>query len=162
MNESIAKEGAPEKSQKPSERRGVLKWFWKIVGLVALLELGWMTKTLLRYSQTPGNETTPTVIDVGMTDEFLPGTVTPITHGKFHLACLDDGSFLALSIKCTHLGCAVPWEEKKKQFICPCHGSTFDMEGKVLTPPALRPLDSYPVFIENGLVRVDISNPHRR
>jgi cytochrome b6-f complex iron-sulfur subunit len=69
---------------------------------------------------------------------------------------------LALSRICTHLGCSVPWDEEKKKFVCPCHGSTFNMTGEVLTAPAPRPLDTYPVRIENGIVKVDISEPQKR
>ena len=38
-----------------------------------------------------------------------------------------DGGFLALSSRCTHLGCSVPWDEKARTFPCPCHASTFDL-----------------------------------
>ena len=92
----------------------------------------------------------------------MPETVTAIPSGQFYLACLADGSLLALSRICTHLGCSVPWDEEKNQFVCPCHGSTFNLTGDVLTAPAPRPLDTYPVRIENGIVKVDISVPQIR
>ena len=143
-------------------RRSVIGWFWKIVGALAVVELGWITSRVLRSSQLSKENTSQKLIDVGMVPEFILGTVTAVPEGQFHLACLSDGSFLALSKSCTHLGCSVPWDEEKNKFICPCHGSTFDLHGNVLTAPALRPLDYFPVFIENGLVRVDISKPLRR
>jgi cytochrome b6-f complex iron-sulfur subunit len=75
---------------------------------------------------------------------------------------LTDGGFLALSRKCTHLGCTVPWLEKEKRFACPCHASAFDIAGDVISPPAPRALDIYPVTIENDIVKVDISKPIKR
>lgn len=60
-----------------------------------------------------------------------------------------DGSIVAFSPWCTHLGCAYHWESKRNEaaggcFICPCHGSRFDANGAVLAGPASRPLDRYP------------------
>ena len=100
---------------------------------------------------------TASIVTAGAIEQFTPATVTAIPQGQLYLACLADGSFLALSRTCTHLGCSVPWDEEKNQFVCPCHGSTFSLDGEVLTAPAPRPLDYYPVRIENGIVKVDIS-----
>ncbi len=145
-----------------SGRRAVIGWFWKMIGALAFLELGWITHSVLRSPKKTLEGDDPKLVDVGLIDEFAPGTVTPIPQGQFHLACLPDGSFLALSKTCTHLGCSVPWDAEKTKFVCPCHGSTFDLQGRVLTSPAIRPLDYFPVLIENGLVRVDISKPLQR
>ena len=59
-----------------------------------------------------------------------------------------DGSTVAFSPWCTHLGCAYHWESKHSEaaggcFVCPCHGSRFDANGTVLEGPASRPLDRY-------------------
>jgi cytochrome b6-f complex iron-sulfur subunit len=54
-----------------------------------------------------------------------------------------DGSALlpyALNAECTHLGCVVPYDEAQLKFICPCHGSQYDKEGRVLRGPAPSPL----------------------
>ena len=160
--ESPIKNESKGSAEKTMGRRSVIGWFWKVVGLLAVVEMGWLTSRVLRSSGNTKKDTAKKLIDVGMVADFTPGTVTPVPQGQFHLACLSDGSFLALSKSCTHLGCSVPWDGEKNKFICPCHGSTFDLQGNVLTAPALRPLDYFPVFIENGLVRVDISKPLRR
>jgi Rieske Fe-S protein len=49
----------------------------------------------------------------------------------------------ALGPQCTHLGCAVRWDDSKSEFLCPCHNSVFDAQGKVLSGPAPRPLDRF-------------------
>jgi cytochrome b6-f complex iron-sulfur subunit len=67
-----------------------------------------------------------------------------------------------LSRRCTHLGCTVPWDEEEKKFKCPCHASAFDITGNVINPPAPRALDTYPVKIENNIVKVDTGKPIRR
>ena len=83
-------------------------------------------------------------------------------RGKFYLVRLKDGGFLALSRTCTHLGCSVPWIEKEMKFACPCHGSAFDITGNVVSAPAPRPLDMYPITIENQIIKVDTRKPIRR
>lgn len=37
---------------------------------------------------------------------------------------------------CTHLGCVVPWNAAENKFMCPCHGSQYNNEGKVVRGPA--------------------------
>jgi len=37
---------------------------------------------------------------------------------------------------CTHLGCVVPWNASEDKFMCPCHGSQYNAEGKVVRGPA--------------------------
>lgn len=61
-----------------------------------------------------------------------------------------DQQVTAFAPQCTHLGCAYHWDENNKNFLCPCHTSTFDISGKVLSGPAPRPLDRYEVKVEDG------------
>ena len=63
---------------------------------------------------------------------------------------VDDQKAIAFSPSCTHLGCAYHWDAQIKNFICPCHTSTFSIDGKVLAGPAPRPLDRYAVRVQNG------------
>lgn len=65
-----------------------------------------------------------------------------------------DGKVIAFAPSCTHLGCAFHWDEKHKNYLCPCHTSTFDREGKPLEGPAPRPLDRYETKVEGGKVLV--------
>ncbi|MGH7507727.1 MAG: ubiquinol-cytochrome c reductase iron-sulfur subunit [Longimicrobiales bacterium] len=53
------------------------------------------------------------------------------------------GGFVALSAVCQHLGCIV--NARGDRFVCPCHGSTYGRDGRVLRGPTLRPLVRYPV-----------------
>jgi len=62
----------------------------------------------------------------------------------------EDGSVIAFSPRCTHLGCAYHWDTGKAEFVCPCHGSWFSKTGKVLAGPAPRPLDRYEARLENN------------
>jgi len=69
---------------------------------------------------------------------------------------------MAISLKCTHLGCSVIWNEEKKEFICPCHASSFNNFGEVINAPAPRALDTHPIVFEEGKVKVNIAKIQRR
>lgn len=60
----------------------------------------------------------------------------------------SDKEVVAFAPQCTHLGCAYHWDANNKNFLCPCHTSTFGVDGKVLSGPAPRPLDRYDAKIE--------------
>jgi menaquinol-cytochrome c reductase iron-sulfur subunit len=56
-----------------------------------------------------------------------------------------DAEVVAFAPQCTHLGCAYTYDDKNNEFLCPCHVSTFGLDGKVLTGPAPRALDRFEV-----------------
>jgi menaquinol-cytochrome c reductase iron-sulfur subunit len=59
-----------------------------------------------------------------------------------------DTQAVAFGPQCTHLGCAYHWEQDGNHFLCPCHTSVFDVDGKVVAGPAPRPLDRYDTKVE--------------
>lgn len=137
-------------------RRRFLNKLWALLGSLACLEFGWLSFSIFRSGKSKEKtENKDVLIKAGAIEDFSPNSVTAIPQGQFYLACLDDGSFLALSRTCTHLGCSVPWDSEAHKFICPCHGSSFAITGEVLTPPATRSLNSHPLRIENGVVFVN-------
>lgn len=60
----------------------------------------------------------------------------------------------AISSICTHLGCTVRWHPEKNRFICPCHGSQYDAEGRVVRGPASRSLPLLTLVIKQNQVRL--------
>ena len=143
-------------------RRDFFSLAWKGLGIIATLEvLGIITAFF--FSGKNRSVTTPKqLLEAGPASSFAPGSVSAFMGGRFYLARQQDGGFIAVSLRCTHLGCSVTWEEGKQRFICPCHSSAFDISGEVLNPPASRALDYYPVLIENGVVKVDIGTLKER
>jgi cytochrome b6-f complex iron-sulfur subunit len=139
-----------------TSRRKFLNRLWTGLGVLALLELIYVGLAFLRRGEaqpTAGDDAT--TIICGPVNNYAPGTVTAFVRGRFYLTRLSDGGFLAISRQCTHLGCTVPWVAEADQFACPCHGSTFDMTGAVISAPAPRALAIYPVVIENNVVSVN-------
>jgi len=66
----------------------------------------------------------------------------------------DDQNVIAFAPQCTHLGCAYHWDEKDNNFLCPCHTSTFSIDGKVLSGPAPRPLDRLVTKVDQGKILI--------
>ncbi len=144
-------------------RRVFLNRLWLLAGLVAATEFCWVGISFLLSRQKRDNgKNAKAVVTAGAVELFAPATVTAIPQGGFFLSRLEDGGFLALSRTCTHLGCSINWNAEEGKFVCPCHGSSFNPMGEVLSSPAPRPLDCYPVRIENGIVKVDVSASVRR
>lgn len=141
-------------------RRRFLAVLAGALGLVALAEIAWIVLAFMRPRERRRGAVRMVV--AGPVERFAPGSVTAFPEGRFYLARLEDGGFLALERTCTHLGCAVPWVASQKRFVCPCHASAFDIRGDVLSPPAPRALDLLPVRIENGIVKVETGRPVRR
>ena len=63
-----------------------------------------------------------------------------------------SGELGAVNAVCTHAGCIVNWsaESPAKAFGCPCHGSVFTIDGKVVQGPAKEPLARYKVKLQSG------------
>ncbi|RME75614.1 MAG: Rieske (2Fe-2S) protein [Chloroflexi bacterium] len=127
-----------------------LAWAVAFIGLLGQIGAG-----LARF-MTPVLEEGAfgTKVKAGRVDDFEIGSVSYFRQSRFYLIRLEDG-FLALYRKCTHLGCVVPWDENAGNFNCPCHSSLFNQVGEVLSGPAPRPLDLFPVEIRGDEVYVD-------
>lgn len=146
-----------------SSRRSFLTKLWVALGLVALAEFIAVAFAFLRPAKPIARrKNAEAIVTAGEIDAFAPDSVTAFVRGKFYLTRLADGGFLALSRKCTHLGCTVPWVATANKFACPCHASAFDIAGNVISPPAPRALDIYAVIIENDMVKVDTRKPIKR
>jgi Rieske Fe-S protein len=74
----------------------------------------------------------------------------PMALGAVWLVRRGD-AVSAFSAVCPHLGCGV--EAAGDGFACPCHGSTFDREGRVLGGPAPRGLDPLEARVTSGEAR---------
>ena len=144
-------------------RRSFLNKLWMLLGALTFAELIVFVIAFFK-PRKPATVAAKqdTIIVAGTVDRFEPGSVSAFVRGKFYLARLDDGGFLALSRSCTHLSCTIPWVSGENKFICPCHSSEFDIRGEVISPPAPRALDLYPVSIENNVLKVDTSKLNRR
>lgn len=152
---------SPEFAQ-PSRRSFLMK-LWVGLGLLALAEfIGIIIAFIWPRKPRRAEGGFGHLIEAGQVATFALNTVTAFPMGHFYLCRLEDGGFLALSRKCTHLGCTVPWMAEDRKFICPCHSSAFDIRGNVINTPAPRALDLYAISIENNVVNVNTGQRIRR
>jgi len=147
----------------PTPRRKFFLKLWLGLAVVAFAELIWVIWSFLTPPGGRGGKGEfGTVMEAGPVEGFLPNSVTAFPRGRFYLSRLSDGGFLAIHRRCTHLGCTVPWNDEKKQFLCPCHSSAFDIRGEVIHSPAPRAVDIFPITIENDVIYVDTGRVIKR
>jgi Rieske Fe-S protein len=79
--------------------------------------------------------------------DLLPGEgkVVELRDDKAAVYRDEEGHLHVLSAKCTHMGCIVHWNSAERSWDCPCHGTRFSTEGKVLEGPALTGLTRYKI-----------------
>ena len=144
-------------------RRSFLNKLWLGLGAVAFVEVIALVVTFFKPRKPRAAlQDENTLVEAGAGESFEPGSATAFVRGKFYLARLENGGFLALSRTCTHLGCTVPWVDDENRFVCPCHSSVFDINGDVIDPPAPRAMDLFEVSIENDVVLVDTGKRIKR
>jgi len=147
--------------EQPESRRSFLNKVWIGPGTLAGIEVLGISINFLLHSSGKEKDIASYVV-AGNVDDFKPNSVTPFRSGRFYISRLSDGGFLAMSLKCTHLGCSVGWNESENKFVCPCHSSSFEINGNVTSAPAPRALDLLPLIIENGIVKVNARAPIKR
>ena len=134
------------------DRRGFLTRMWQL-GAVLIAGAGlWTSWDFLKPGEAKG---------FGGKVRAIPPEAVPET-GAIEVAAARaylvrvNGEVKALSQKCTHLGCRVPFCDSSGQFECPCHGSVFNRGGDYRTGPAPRGMDEFPVEVgDDGLLYID-------
>ena len=65
--------------------------------------------------------------------------------------------FYVLDPTCTHAGCGVGlYDHGQGQISCPCHGSSYDIEGRVIGGPAPSDLPAYASQYDAGVLTIEI------
>jgi cytochrome b6-f complex iron-sulfur subunit len=91
---------------------------------------------------------------------FAESNDAPILFRQGHFFLLHaPGGIIAAYRKCTHLGCAVPFNTQEDRFHCPCHGSIYDKHTAiVIRDPAPKPLQLFHISDTDAGLVVD-TNP---
>jgi len=138
------------------DRRGFLTWAagWTVAGATLLTGMAGVLRFLVpnvRYEPSPR-------VRIDRPSHYPEG-VTYLE--KYRVYLLRNGNaFRALSGVCTHLGCSVDTGGDGLGYRCPCHGSRFDGQGRVLIGPAPRPLPWWAVELApDGRLVIDRSRP---
>ena len=129
-----------------SSRRDFLRRGWKLGGALLATAAGWTTYESLRPLASAATGAT---INLGKASSYPAGSATYLSQGRLFVA--NTGTELyALSQKCPHLGCRVPFCDSSGRFECPCHGSKYNLGGEWIEGPAPRGMDRYQLTLEGG------------
>lgn len=89
-----------------------------------------------------GKLSRPSSMDLSMLKEG-EGSILTVKGKKVAVSRDENGKLHILSPACVHLGCQVVWNTAEKTWDCPCHGSRYRYDGKVIHAPALGDLPEY-------------------
>lgn len=142
-----------------------------IYALGALISLALAIPTAVYLLVVPRAPRESGWIDLGDIGELMPGIPVRLsaqesridgwrTETENKIAWVvktPDNRILAFGPQCTHLACA--YHPADGKFVCPCHGSEFSLDGKVLMGPAARPLDEYQTKIERNRLQIGELKP---
>ena len=86
--------------------------------------------------------------------EQVDGWRKAISEKAVYITKDSQGKLCVLTSVCPHLGCTVPWNREKRQFVCPCHGATFSPDGSRVSGPSLRGMDTLETSVADGQLQV--------
>src|SRR6201993_4690584 len=171
MDEVTHSIGGVTKSQGPTESVSRRSFLTVLLGFGSAVMGAALSVPLIRFALHPLVATTTKIgwSDVGKLDEFtsLSAPVKKIikveqrdawrkivSEKPVYVMPPKDGAVRVLSPICPHLGCSIPWNEEKQEFICPCHVAVFSRDGTKISGPAPRPMDDLDSKVENGMLKV--------
>jgi Rieske Fe-S protein len=82
---------------------------------------------------------TPGIGEAGKTTVYVRKYNAEIDTDRYD----QSTPYIAISTRCAHLGCPVRWVDAAERFICPCHGGVYDLLGRRVGGPPVRPLDRF-------------------
>ncbi len=147
----------------PSNRREFIKQ--SLYGLLALLGSGFLVAGIRIFSPA-GVRKKETVYFPLVPEEEIPRSGVKKSELAYSVSgrerkarvfiIASQTGLTVLSATCSHLGCLVNYNREKGEFVCPCHGGRYDLNGKNIAGPPPAPLSRIPTRIENGMVMAGI------
>jgi 3-phenylpropionate/trans-cinnamate dioxygenase ferredoxin subunit len=103
----------------------------------------------------------PTILDICTLDELPPGGKRLVEWEDLEIGVFNcAGEIFAIEDRCSHDDGTLADGELDQATCtveCPRHGSRFDLRtGKPLTLPAYVPVETFPVLIEDGLIKLEV------
>jgi menaquinol-cytochrome c reductase iron-sulfur subunit len=142
-----------------------------LLGLGSLLVGGLLSVPLIRFALFPllrrttetknsplgelnefSSLTEPVMHTIQM--EQVDGWRKAISERVVYVTKDGQGQLRVLSSICPHLGCTVPWDGDKKEFVCACHDSVFAADGARISGPSLRGMDTLETSVQDGQLLV--------
>lgn len=134
-------------------------------GLLALLGLGFLLPAVRLFSPVTGRDKQLAFFPLIAEDDVPRSGVkkaelTFTVSGKdrksrVFIVSSSEGTTV-LSATCSHLGCLVNYNREKHEFVCPCHGGRYDLDGKNVAGPPPAPLSRFPIKIQDGMLYLGV------
>lgn len=170
MNEATDPTGVNERPA-PAESVSRRSFLGVLVGFGAAVMGAALSVPLIRFALHPLVATTTKIgwSDVGKLDEFTSLAAPAkrlirveqrdawrkiVSEKAVYVMPPKDGTVRVLSPICPHLGCSVAWHENQNKFVCPCHGGQFGPDGRRLSGPPPRGLDTLDAQVIDGKLQV--------
>jgi cytochrome b6-f complex iron-sulfur subunit len=134
------------------ERRKLLKSSLAFLGTTTLISFVYPASKFLIPPKSNAQDAQVTLDK----DTIPPGTAKEVTYNEIPLIVINrrGSGFIALSRVCTHLGCLVGFDSFNNKLVCPCHAGEFDLDGNVLSGPATKSLQRYPIKIGSKQITI--------
>ncbi len=111
------------------------------LGVLGSIFSGGMIYSVLSYLVPPSKKKEGEVVKIPKSELPSGGMKRFHIRGIPAVVVNSKAGFAAFSLVCSHLGCLVTWEGDKNEFICPCHGAKFDVDGNVVSGPPPKGLE---------------------
>ncbi len=168
---SDSESASPKPAAPPSFLDGRRSFLGALLGVGSAFVGGLLSVPLVRFALFPLLRRTTELKSslVGAVSEFsaltapamrtiqieqVDGWRKTVSEKAVYVTTDEDGQFCVLTSVCPHLGCTVPWNKEKNQFICPCHGATFTKDGALISGPSLRGMDTLESSVQGGQLLV--------
>jgi Rieske Fe-S protein len=131
-------------------RRDVLDW---LLGTWFLGVAGSIVYPVARYLVPPElPEAATQSVTAGQADDLAPNSakIVPFGTAAAIIVRTAAGDLRAFSGTCTHLDCTVQYRADLEHLWCACHNGHYDLNGRNISGPPPRPLDTFDVNVNNG------------
>lgn len=134
------------------ERRRFLRILLTALGSTAMVSFAY---PLIRFIAPPRNKLSNQKVTISKGD-IQAGEAKEIVLGNMPAIVINVAGkgYIALSRVCTHLGCLVQYDTRKQILVCPCHAGSFDLEGRVISGPPPKPLETIPLSVQGGDITI--------
>ncbi len=124
----------------------------KVLSYLPLAALGTLFIPTLRFVIFPFGKRDK---KVAIQRNRLISKVTKIDNPPMFVIAENETPVKVLNSHCTHMGCVVNFDANAKRFVCPCHGSQYNIDGINIRGPTKKPLHSESFKIEKDKIVVD-------
>jgi len=118
--------------------------------------VGWFMYPAIKFLMPPRkSQIDPDVLAIPLSQLPLNQYLITKYRDRPVIIINNQGAIHALTAVCTHLGCIVKWDSNNKEIFCPCHMSTYDLNGNVKTGPAPKSLFAFKARVAHDQIVIE-------